>query len=124
MVPGVSPAFYERCERWASAEVERCLEELPPEVRAAADEVTVVLRPHGDGLERDLLGLFTGLPIHEHASSSDPAVPQIELFLETIWDFVGQSPAGFVDEVRVTLLHELGHYLGWDEDDLAARGLE
>jgi len=28
------------------------------------------------------------------------------------------------EEVRVTYLHELGHYLGWDEDDLTARGLD
>jgi predicted Zn-dependent protease with MMP-like domain len=30
----------------------------------------------------------------------------------------------FRDEVRLTYLHELGHYLGWDEDELAARGLD
>jgi predicted Zn-dependent protease with MMP-like domain len=30
----------------------------------------------------------------------------------------------FRDEVRTTFLHELGHYLGLDEDELAVRGLE
>ena len=30
----------------------------------------------------------------------------------------------FRDECRLTYLHELGHYLGWDEDDLTARGLD
>ena len=30
----------------------------------------------------------------------------------------------FREEVRLTYLHELGHYLGWDEDELTARGLD
>ena len=33
-------------------------------------------------------------------------------------------PAAYREEVRITYLHELGHYLGWDEDEVAERGLE
>jgi len=46
------------------------------------------------------------------------------LFLENLWDFADGDHKVFCDEVRITYLHELGHFLGWDEDDLAARELD
>jgi len=50
--------------------------------------------------------------------------PQIILFLENLWDFAEGDEEMFREEVATTLLHELGHYLGLDEDDLTDRGLE
>ena len=50
--------------------------------------------------------------------------PQIILFLQNLWVFVRGDEALFREEVRTTLLHELGHYLGLDEDDLTERGLD
>jgi predicted Zn-dependent protease with MMP-like domain len=49
---------------------------------------------------------------------------EIVLYLENIWDMAAGDLACFNDEVKITYLHELGHYLGWDEDDLAARDLD
>jgi predicted Zn-dependent protease with MMP-like domain len=46
------------------------------------------------------------------------------LFLDEIWDEADGDEAVYRDEVRRTYLHELGHYLGLDEDGLAERGLE
>jgi predicted Zn-dependent protease with MMP-like domain len=104
---------------------------LPPEVRAAAAAVPVCYEPWpndailAEGWEPDILGLFVG---HEHGGElrDDPAPlpPQILLFLENLWDYAEGDPAVFRDEVRLTYLHELGHYLGWDEDEVARRGLE
>ena len=50
--------------------------------------------------------------------------PQIILFLENLWDFAEGDESVFREEVATTLLHELGHYLGLDEDELTDRGLE
>jgi predicted Zn-dependent protease with MMP-like domain len=50
--------------------------------------------------------------------------PQILLFLENIWDYAGGDTGLYRDEVRITYYHELGHYLGWDEDELSRRGLD
>ncbi|MDB4474857.1 metallopeptidase family protein [Opitutaceae bacterium] len=49
---------------------------------------------------------------------------QIHLFLSNLWEFVEADEAAFLDEVRITYLHELGHYFGWDEEDLAVRDLD
>lgn len=104
--------------------------QLPPEIRALARDVAVhyELRPHADilaeGFEPDILGLFTGNAHGTEVAQNNPAPPQILLYLENLWDFAEGDEAIFRDEVRLTYLHELGHYFGWDEDDVAARGLE
>ncbi|MFI5358306.1 MAG: metallopeptidase family protein, partial [Opitutales bacterium] len=104
--------------------------QLPPEIRPLARGVPVHYqeRPAADvlaeGFEPDILGLFTGNPHGTEYSHDQPAPPQILLYLENIWDLADRDLAGFREEVRLTYLHELGHYLGWDEDELAARGLD
>jgi len=103
---------------------------LPPEIRALARGVAVhyerVAGPDliAEGFEPDILGLFTGAPHGTELAQELPAPPQIMLFIESLWDFAADDVDVFRDEVRITYLHELGHYLGWDEDDLAARGLD
>ncbi len=104
---------------------------LPAEVRAVAEQVPVCYEavPNAgilaEGWEPDILGLFVG---HEHGgelrSDGVPLPPQILLFLDNLWDYAEGDESVFRDEVRLTYLHELGHYLGWDEDEVARRGLE
>lgn len=104
--------------------------QLPPEIRPLARGVAVhyEARPDADvlaeGFEPDILGLFTGNPHGSELAHDHPAPPQILLYLESLWDFAEADADIFREEVRLTYLHELGHYLGWDEDDLAARGLD
>lgn len=104
---------------------------LPTEVRTVAVAVPVCYEhvPNDaildEGWEPDILGLFVG---HEHGGElredHAPLPPQILLFLENIWDYAEGDTGIYRDEVRLTYLHELGHYLGWDEDEVAERGLE
>lgn len=104
--------------------------QLPPPIRPLARDVPVHYEAKpaadvlADGFEPDILGLFTGSPHGSELAEDHPAPPQILLYLESLWDFAGEDVDVFREEVRVTYLHELGHYLGWDEDDLAARGLD
>ena len=104
--------------------------QLPPDIRALARGVAVHYEqlPADDviaeGFEPDILGLFTGSPHGTEFSQETPAPPQILLYLENLWDFAEGDVEAFRQEVRVTYLHELGHYLGWDEDQLTARGLD
>ncbi len=103
---------------------------LPPEIRPLARNVPVHYEalPAADllaeGFEPDILGLFTGIPYGGELAHDGPSPPQIVLYLENIWDFAEGDQDVFREEVRLTYLHELGHYLGWDEDDLTARGLD
>ena len=104
--------------------------QLPPEIRTLARGVAVhydrvpsqdVI---ADGFPPDILGLFTGTPHGRELAQDNPAPPQILLYIESLWDFAEEDVEIFRDEVRITYLHELGHYFGWDEDELTARGLD
>ena len=103
---------------------------LPDAIRATVAAVPVCCEPYpnddllADGLEPDILGLFVG---HEHLGELGEHAtlpPQILLFVDNIWDLAEGDEETFRDEVRLTYLHELGHFLGWDEDEIARRGLE
>lgn len=104
--------------------------QLPPDLRAAARGVAVHYErtpaPEvlAEGFEPDILGLFTGAPHGTELVNDNPAPPQILLYLESLWEYAGEDEGLFRDEVRLTYLHELGHFLGWDEGEVAARGLE
>ena len=118
-------------ERIAKTEVAALRLELPREMARRAAEVPVVMlaRPtkamvRDDGIDPDLLGLFVGPNCAEGVESGDPLPPEILLFLENLWDYAEGDEEVFREEVRVTYYHELGHYLGLEEDDLEDRGLE
>jgi predicted Zn-dependent protease with MMP-like domain len=112
----------------ALMEVKEMLASLPEALRVRAEKLPVIFerQPNAelqaDGIEADTLGLFTGAEFVEE--NDTPMPPQIILFLENIWDVAETDEKLFRDEVRTTFLHELGHYLGLDEDDLAERGLD
>lgn len=102
---------------------------LPPELRALADNVPVIYYDWptadilGEEFEPDILGLFVGEPYSADQGTGNSAPTHILLFLENIFDEAEGDRDRFREEVRLTYLHELGHYFGWDEDDLDARGL-
>ncbi len=124
------PADWQKLQALALAELDATLAELPPPLREKAQVLPVSLerRPNAahrrDGIQTDTLGLFVGPEYAFAETSALPLPPQILLFLENLWALAEADPDLFRDEVRTTYLHELGHYLGLDEDDLFDRGLE
>ena len=117
-----------RLERLAADEVAAVLASLPEPLAEQARTLPVLFARLPDqelqesGIEADTLGLFTGPELADEGYETLPA--QIILFLENLWDEAGENERTFRKEVRITYLHELGHYLGLDEDDLFERGLE
>lgn len=114
-----------RLEELARDEVAAIIAALPAPLAGPARKVPVIFeaRPDpDDNQEDDLLGLFIGPELA--CEGDDPLPPQIILFLENLWDEAEENEIAFRKEVRITYLHELGHYLGLDEDDLMERGLE
>ena len=122
---------YSRLEQWADREVRTLRRKLSPEIARHADGIPVVCFPaptremvEDEGIEPDLLGLFVGPALDEAGGLDDPLPPEILLFLENLWDYAEEDPEIFREEVRRTYLHELGHYLGLEEDDMAPRDLD
>ena len=114
----------------AEDEIAATREELPDELAAWAAGIPVALHLQpplevlGEEFEPDILGLFVGPPHGENSGHGNDVPAQIHLFLTNLWEFAEADEAAFLDEVRITYLHELGHYFGWDEEDLSARDLD
>jgi predicted Zn-dependent protease with MMP-like domain len=103
------------------------LDALPPEIGRKVEQVSVFVEslPNADdrahGVGADWLGIFEGASC-PHGDLPDP--PRIRIWVENIWSFAGARASYFREEVRITLLHEIGHFLGLDEEEVARRGLE
>lgn len=121
---------FQNLVRMAAEVVLATQRKLPKDIGKVARGVPVHYEPVPDesliaeGFEPDILGLFTGAPYGAELSQDNPIPPQIILYINSLWDYSEEDTEAFRDEVQLTYLHELGHYLGWDEDQVASRGLD
>ncbi|MCB1035274.1 MAG: metallopeptidase family protein [Acidobacteria bacterium] len=107
--------------------VEKALDGLPEEFAELLDNVVVVIEeePSEDdllsvGLDPnvdDLLGLYSGVPLAERDSSYFALPDQVSLFRGPILRACS-SRREVIREIRDTLVHELGHHFGLDEDEM------
>ncbi len=71
----------------------------------------------------DLFGLYQGIPLTDRDSAYSLAIPdRITIFVGPLARSSG-SRRELEDQIRITILHELGHHLGFDEDGLESLGL-
>ena len=113
--------------------VERALSQLPPRFREFVDEVPVQIewRPtprmlRSVGLDDDelLFGLYQGANLMDRSEVEGRGTPMPNhiLIFQEDHELVAKSETELVEEVRMTVLHEIGHHFGMDEDDLEALG--
>jgi predicted Zn-dependent protease with MMP-like domain len=93
--------------------VRRALDSLPAEIAGYMENVAVVVEDeHPD--DPDLLGLF----------SEDPYMPaQITIYRLPLEESF-PDPVALEEEIRITVLHEIGHYFGMDERQISELGYE
>ncbi|MGI5870041.1 MAG: metallopeptidase family protein [Kiritimatiellia bacterium] len=110
---------------WAEAESERILAALPSNIRKKLGNILITLEAHPapEDEDDDLLGLFTGCAYGDELAEADLLPPTVRLFIENLRLEADDNPRRFREEVRTTLLHEIGHYLGLEEDDLDDLGI-
>ena len=92
--------------------VRHALDALPPDLARALENVAVVVEDE-NAQEPDLLGLFEEAPYM-------PA--KVTIYRRPLEEDFGHDPARLEHEIRVTVLHELAHYFGIDEERLAELG--
>ncbi len=111
--------------------VEQAIEEIPERIRAHLKNLTIVvddLPRREDLVEYDppldpcLYGLYVGVPLPERSVTSPPRLPDTIYIYQRNLERFCPDEATLLEEIRTTLLHEIGHYVGFDEDDLAERG--
>lgn len=115
--------------------VQQALAELPEPLRRAVDNVAIVVvdRPHAGliaqlrqqggvrGAHR-LLGLYQGIPLPQRGSDYGLVVPDRILLFQQAIERAGRTPEGIRQQARITVIHELAHYFGIDDERLAELG--
>lgn len=100
--------------------VQAALESLPPELaRAVRNLELVVLDEHPD--DPDLFGLYEGVPLPERDDEAGMLPDRISIYRRPLEEEF-PDPAELENEIRITVLHELAHYFGIDEDRLDELG--
>lgn len=104
------------------AVVDDVLQELPDWVRGAlhnieilvSDEPTPEMDPDGEGL----LGLYVGIPLTERGANDGGNLPDLIHVFRLPHLALGLSQDELRDEIRITVMHEIAHYFGIDDDHL------
>ncbi len=109
--------------------VERALEGLPPELSRRLDNVAIVVDDWPDystplvsgGAGETLYGLYEGVPLTERGSGYQGFLPdKITIFRGPLErDFPTRA---LEEQVRITIVHEIAHYFGFDEERLEELG--
>jgi predicted Zn-dependent protease with MMP-like domain len=100
--------------------VERALESLPPELRHAVGNLELSVEDeHPD--DPDLFGLYEGVPLPDRGDWAGSLPDRIRIFRRPLVESF-PDPAELEEEIRITVLHELAHYFGLDEDQLENLG--
>ena len=110
--------------------VRKIVSRLPGELRARAEAVPVFYEDSPDplmltdGIETDTLGMFVGRTVDDDSDTSGIIPPKIVIYVMNIFDDAEGDMSEFREQVRITYLHELGHFLGLDEKGLLERDLD
>ena len=103
--------------------VRAALDSLPPQLAAALENVAVVVEDENPE-DPDLFGLYDGTPLPERVVADVGRLPdRISIYRLPLEDEFGHDPELLEHEIRITVLHELAHYFGIEEDRIAELGL-
>ncbi|KFI68841.1 putative Zn metallo-peptidase [Bifidobacterium magnum] len=112
------------------AAVEEALASVPPRFQQALDNIAIVTakeptaaqlsEAHTHGGE--LLGLYQGVPLPRRTTAYAGVLPDKITIFQEPHERVCNTREQLVDQIRVTVLHELGHYFGFDDAYLHSHG--
>ncbi|MDU0968159.1 MAG: metallopeptidase family protein [Actinomycetaceae bacterium] len=106
-------------EFWALVEDEYA--QLPPEMTDGLDNVAIFVEDRSS-TEPDLLGVYEGFDVNDRVGYGLGELPdRIVLFREVLADYCDDLDQ-LRDEIHITLVHEIAHYFGLDDDQLHALG--
>ena len=103
-------------------EVRAALDSIPPQIAAALENVAVVVEDENPD-DPDLFGLYEGVPLPERGDDVGLLPDKITIYRIPLAESF-PDPIELRQEIRITVLHELGHYFGLDEERIADLGYE
>jgi len=133
--PDLYPMPVELSDAVIEAVVEEALREMHPSIKAYLAQVPILLEevPTDEVCldfdppmpPAEILGYFSGPSLRDRAVDNPwTHLPSAIVLFRRNLQRIAQDHDHLVEELRITVFHEVGHYLGLDEDDLADRGLD
>jgi predicted Zn-dependent protease with MMP-like domain len=111
----VGPEEFERL-------VAEALDTLPPELAEKVDNLVVLIEPEPPAHDPNLLGLYEGVPLTQRDHWYAGQLPdRVTIFRNPILEMC-DSPEHVVEEVRITVVHEVAHHFGIDDERLHELG--
>ena len=113
--------------------VQRALERIPEEIRQHLDNVLISVqkRPSPETLEEmglppdePLLGLFQGASLFERSQTEPPLYPDTIFLYQEPLEEVCETVAELEEEIEITVVHEIAHFVGISEERLAELGYD
>jgi len=111
-----------------AAEFERlvadALDEVPPELAGLIENCVILVEDDPPPEYADLLGLYDGVPLTERDSTYGGALPDRVLIFRRPILAICDTYEDVVKEVHITLVHEIAHHFGIDDDRLHELGYD
>ena len=101
--------------------VRRALDSLPAELREAMSNVEIVVEDENPE-DPDIFGLYLGIPLPERHDYAGVLPDKIAIYRTPLEEEFGHDPALLEEEIRITVVHEVAHHFGIDDDRLAELG--
>ncbi len=111
--------------------VEKAIDRIPEEIRQHLDNIVItvrtrpsrrMLREAGGGGPSDLLGFFQGTPLTERSIVSPPLYPDTIFLFQEALEEISATVEELKEQIEITVVHEIAHFVGMDEERLAELG--
>ena len=104
--------------------VAEALDSIPADLSRLMSNVVVVVEDYAPADDPDLVGLYSGIPLTERDGNYAGFLPdQVTIFMNPILEMC-QTTNEVVEEVRITVVHEIAHHFGIDDARLEELGYE
>ncbi len=113
--------------------VQRAIRRIPEEIRRHLDNVVITVQDRPDpALLEELgfspedppLGVYTGVPLNERSATEPPLYPDTIYIFKRPLEEMCASREELEEEIEITVVHEVAHFLGIDEERLIELGYE
>lgn len=102
--------------------VEQAFAGVPPELTALLDNVVLFIEDDAPDHDPDLLGLYDGVPLTERDSMYGGVLPDRIFIYRNPTLAICETEAEVIEEVGITVVHEIAHHFGIDDDRLHELG--
>jgi len=111
--------------------VEQAISRIPEEFRKKMENILITIQPRpsrellselGYPPDTVLFGIYLGVPLPERSLADPPLYPDtIYIFQEPLEAYC-RNREELIEEIEITVVHEIAHFMGFDDDDLEALG--